>query len=407
MDTGIKVDLEYYDEVHRDLLRKYSSFEAIDDLVRNGCVIPSAEFFTYYLFYKKRPNLSGYDSYESISRKVELAAMEMDGFVSFNNHSMSATLGSVPFNNAIAERIGEGIGLSVVNKIHGLTAADWGKIPEHNKAKTLDYELASDGYSVIQVEAKGNCSNDNCLKSSSISKHKKSIEEKKGQNLSGASQSVIMYGTIASIDRRSSPIRCWILDPEPPLYDRVPQQVKLLNRLMYLSTWISYVSPRSNLAVALLNRVQLAEIASDPFEFDNIPILNRYHEPFSQYSIGGKYRIRTFFLGKSYTLEHDCVGIVRFSGVNCFTFVGIAEVLAKQAVYQKYDELLKFQNEARASTVEVLCSVPRWHWNELRDDLKRKIRSIESKNDIQFKLPFYTYQSKSGIAIGFCDVRTL
>ncbi|BAH74623.1 hypothetical protein [Solidesulfovibrio magneticus] len=407
MDADIKITLQYYNKTHRELLSNYPSFKTIDQLVTTGCDIPFAEFFTYYLFYKKRPNLSGYDSYESISRKIDLAHKELDGFILLNNKSIVANPVALPLNNAMTERIGEGIGLSVVNKIHGLTGADWRKIPEQNKFKTLDYEIASDGNNIIQIETKGNCSNDNTEKNSSISSHKKSIEEKKKQVRSKSQQTPLMYGTIAAVSSNSHPIRCWILDPEPTPYDRSPQETKLLNRLSYLSAWTSYISPRSNLSATLLNRTNLIDNAKDPFEFDNIPLLNSHREPFNQYRIGGKYNIDTFFLGKSYVINHNYTGIVRFSGINCFVFIGISEDVVKYAVYQKYEEILHFQKEAFSSTVEIICSIPKWHWTELSNDLKRKISSIETRNAIQFKLMFRIYQSKSGLAIGFCDKRSL
>ena len=64
------------------------------------------------------------------------------------------------------ERIGVALGLCVVNEIHGLTAADWKKIPEapgKGGHPTFDFEIstASTGTNFIQTENKGSTIADN------------------------------------------------------------------------------------------------------------------------------------------------------------------------------------------------------------------------------------------------------
>lgn len=410
MNNEIEIDLKYYNKRHYDLLKHYPSFKAINDLIVNGCKISKSEFLTYYLFYKKRPNLSGYDTYESISRKIMLATLDLEGFVSFDNHSINATKEATPFNNSISEKIGEAIGLSVINKIHGLTAADWGKIPEQNKYKTLDYELASDKHNIIQVETKGSCNDNNEYKCPSVSQHKKSIEDKKEQNrinvkvAKNGLKNPIMYGTIASFDRRSSIARCWILDPDPIQYNRNPLEIKLINRLRYITAWVNYVSPRSSLSLALINRTHIIALSRNPFEFDNTPILNLHHEPFTKYNLGGDIDKESFFTGKSYVINTDYTGVVRSFKNNNLIFVGIAEDLAALAAQQKYENILNFHLEAQATNVEILCSIPEWDYDSLHQNIKNTTTTKAIGNKIQFRLPFYLHRDQSGLAIGFHSV---
>lgn len=64
----------------------------------------------------------------------------------------------------ISEHVGEAVGLSVMNRIHDITEADWRIIPARSgrAAKpSFDFQLASDNHHLIEVENKGSSVADN------------------------------------------------------------------------------------------------------------------------------------------------------------------------------------------------------------------------------------------------------
>ncbi len=70
----------------------------------------------------------------------------------------------------------------MVNKVHGLSRADWNKLDEIRGAepkKTFDYEIGSDCENIIHIENKGSLVEDNSIKHQNISNHKSNIVDKK------------------------------------------------------------------------------------------------------------------------------------------------------------------------------------------------------------------------------------
>ena len=178
----VQVEVRYYDDEQKEKLLFYPSAKKQKEIVDGTIKIPTEEFLTYYLFHKKRPGKVGFRSYSELGSKIGVALADLEGFIQFNGDSISVPEDVGYQDNAIAEHIGESIGLSVINRIHGLTEADWDKIPEIRGSKgekTFDYQVASDGKNTIEVETKGSCPYDSAVKTSSIRSHKRSILEKK------------------------------------------------------------------------------------------------------------------------------------------------------------------------------------------------------------------------------------
>ena len=149
----VKVAVAFYDDAEKQKLLKYPTHAAMESLVKSGLEIPTEEFLTYYLFHKKRPGKEGWRKYGDVGRKIGHALAELSEWVDFNGKSVSTPSDLAGQDRAITERIGESIGLSVVSHIHGLTAADWDRIPI-GRYSSFDYQIASDGKYIIQMEAK-------------------------------------------------------------------------------------------------------------------------------------------------------------------------------------------------------------------------------------------------------------
>ena len=290
---SIAVDVDYYNEDEEKKLLTYPSAKEIRRIVTSGLEIPTSEFLTYYLFHRKRPGKLGLRSYRDIESKISRAIADLESFVQFNGKSISVPkdVGSqIPH---ITEYVGESIGLSVVNRIHNLTEADWDKIREskgpHAKP-TLDYQhgiAASDGERIIQVETKGSCVQDNRKKSEAIWSHKANIVNKKceirnlAENGAYPYPADVRYGTIAAVDfRTDGTVRCWLLDPDSGETDISPESFRLLSRIRFLRDWISFLGPRSQLATSMATRVAALESLDNPFQLDGVPLRKGNNELF-------------------------------------------------------------------------------------------------------------------------------
>ena len=88
--------------------------------------------------------------------------MEITDWVDFNGDSISIPPDADGHDRDITEHLGESLALSTINRIHGLTAADWDRIRPQSFS-TFDFQFASDGQWIIQVEAKGSVAANNRL----------------------------------------------------------------------------------------------------------------------------------------------------------------------------------------------------------------------------------------------------
>ncbi|MDW7773163.1 MAG: hypothetical protein SCH71_09775 [Desulfobulbaceae bacterium] len=276
---SITVSVDYYDEREKKKFADYPSAKRIVDVVNSSFEIPIEEFLTYYLFHRKRPGKEGYRNYEQLGGKIDKALTELEDWIVFNQSSISVPKDVKPQLISITERVGESIGLSVINRLHELTEADWDKIPEHpgrSGISTFDYQVASDGKNIVQLETKGSCVSNNSLKENSISNHKKNIHEKKSKIQAKESYlypADVRYGTITVLDYKPKSIaKCWLVDPEPYLTETPPEKLRLINRMRFFRDWISFISPRSQFASALSTRVADIEALSDPSELDGVPL---------------------------------------------------------------------------------------------------------------------------------------
>jgi len=165
---NIKVKVDFYDEEQKKKLLAYPTSQQIMDIIHNEVQIPIEEFLTYYLFHRKRPGKIGYRNYEELGKNIGKSLSDLEDFITFNGISIATPIDIGKQDLHITERVGESIGLSVVNRIHNISEADWDRIPETKGFKVFDYQVASDGTLIIQVETKGSSVDDNNLKPSTV-----------------------------------------------------------------------------------------------------------------------------------------------------------------------------------------------------------------------------------------------
>lgn len=371
---SIRVRVDYYDNLEKDLFRSFPSFEKIEQTAGTEIEIKLTDFLTYYLFKDKRPRMSGYRTFQEISRKVQRALVMLQDRVRFNGSSIDWNEDEIEAQDReTSERIGESIGISVVNHIHGLTMADWTPIPVTNVSKTFDYSYASDLKTVIEIETKGSSVSDNSKKTSAVSSHKSSIKSKKSQkSTQDPLSSAVRYGTIAVVgSEQGSIIQCWLVDP-PARVSRDPSVVRLLARMRFLRDWIGLVSPRSELAHALVMRVLDLEAVSDPFELDNVQLRKRDGLKFELNWPPRFFQGHSGFWGASKSLveNYSAGGVALPLTRNSVLFLGIHEELLALAAEQNFREIMSYAREPNVLERTITCNIGRRQAKMLDLDLE-------------------------------------
>jgi len=129
--------------------------------------------------------------------------------------------------------------------------------------------------------------------------------------------------------------------------------------MRFLRDWISFISPRSHLAVALATRVAAIEVLENPFELDRVPLLRGNAErfelvPFDRYGEHSR-----FLASKSKIIDGPAGGeIVRVSDRALF-LLGIREELLVIAAEQDFERLLTYKAPTGTVDKVVDCSLSR------------------------------------------------
>ncbi len=368
--TSIKITVKYYDKTEEGKFDKYPTATNIKQMVTNGIDITISEFLTYFLFHRLRVNKPGWRNYDAIGAHINTALNYLNGWIEFNGDSISLSTDiDKKQPKDITEHIGESIGLSLVNSLHGLTAADWTKIPEDNKISTFDYQIASDGERIIQLEAKGSASFDNTEKTTSVSAHKKSIHNKK-ENISNTAgynyPANIRYGTITVVGTdKKTPAKCLFVDPEASEIGD-PKRIKIIKRMQYLKKWISLISPTSQFSAALNTRANDLLYMKDPYSLNNVPLSKGDGTKFSyepRYRHHNEYS--SFFSSKSQIADGDTGGVVIRLDENNIGFIGINQKLVEIAANQNFNELIEYKTKSMSSYNKINCIISKKRLNTL------------------------------------------
>lgn len=411
--SKINVDVSYYDIAEQDKFKLYPKSEEIDLLVKNGLTVEMPEFLTYYLFHRKRFEIPGYQNYQMIGKHTETSLKYLEDIFDTNENSIvvKQQLNSVPLD--IIERVGESIGLSAINKIHGLIEADWTPIPEQkgrNALKSFDYKISSDGKNLIQVENKGSFAQDNRIITDAIVEHKNNIADKKDQQREieqfNDLSPTIKYGTITVLDSRpDGSIRCILVDPAAENDVRETIRIKLIKRLQYLLNWISFLSSRSQLASSLATRLLDLIMIKDPFELNNIPLVRGDGEQFNL-SPYHPYDIHSRFVAtRSKVVDGPAAGNVVQLSTNRLMFIGIREYLLELAERQSFEEILNYHEEIGSIVKKVECVIPKSYYQKM--DLPNFIRDSARENNgyIGFELEGMLNYNSSGLVYGILPLR--
>lgn len=407
----IKIAVDYYSEDDANKLKEYSSADEIEKVISRKIIeIPKEEFLTYYLLFNKGSGVPEFGDYLAVSKYTGDAYSQMRFQILFNGKSLSAApLLSDP-HTSIPEHIGEATGLSVISRIHGFNEADWCPIKKMRGAdalKTFDFQIASTGSKIIQVETKGSIVDDNLKKSDSIYTHKSDIKVKKKElkellrENNDPNPANLRYGTIAAVDKRpDSIIKCWLTDPEPELILTDPKLLRLFIRLRFLHGWISFFSPRSLFATALSTRINCLEKIKNPFELDDVPLKMVNGKEFDYQPFLFEEREFDFFKNKSHVTDGPAGGIVLKISENELLFLGIQEDLISIANKQSFDEIMNFDFPYGTVDKEIECTLSLTQFKDMNLNLSNSVNLVKNKRFIKFNLKGQIVYSSCGLVFG-------
>lgn len=394
----IPVNVDFYDDGHRQLLLESDSTVFFNDVPKTVAV-PTADFFTYYLYRKCRPGRPDYSSFKEISRRWIEGFQEIAYAVNVTQTGIRQRDGTT-LERSVSEYLGEAVGLSIAGLAFGLHQADWDKISETNETKTLDYLYSSDGERVIELETKGSSVVDNRNKPPSVSQHKASIKSKKAQSVIRDRSDALLVGTIASFDARpEGTANCWLLDP-PTIADADPNQLRILNRLRFIGALVSSISPRSTLAASLLTRLAALQQLDNIQALDKVPLVKGNGEPFEFKESNRNGSQDSFFLNKSNIRGGATSGRIEVVSRNVLLFVGIEEGLIRMSKYQTFKDIATFSFSPRVEPILVDCVLSNSAFKNAR--LEIPTEELQTKNDgyTRFEAKGYGFFSSSGLVIG-------
>lgn len=365
---SVTIAVDFYNEEEETALLSYPKAQEIEAIAGTTIEVPTAELLTYYLFHRKRPGKVGYRSFDELSQQIGSAYQDIEWGVEFDGKSIvSASDLDDDQDSGLVEHLGEAVALAVVNRIHGLTEADWDRIPANRGyGASFDYshgdKQASDGEQPIQVEAKGTTSLGQPNRARArVSQQRTRIREKKTsiQELEGDGQyrypASVRYGCVAILNTEST-LRALLVDPEGEDVVRSPEALRIVNRMIFLRDWISLVAPRSQLASSLSTRTAALLALEDPAVLDGIALRKANGEPFN-YAPGfalGRGHI-SILRNKSYVLDGPSGGILVQVSSNELYLLGIMEELVFLAESQSFSEILDYVREGGTVRKTVRC----------------------------------------------------
>ena len=141
----------------------------------------------------------------------------------------------------------------------------------------------------MQVENKGSAALDNrgledSVKARSpavVAKKKGKLRERAVTGSDPYPASIQDYPTITVVDsRKDGNVRCLLTDPPPDPREDTPRRFRLVQRMRFIRDWVSFISPRSQLAAALSTRVAALENMRDPFELNGVHLVRGNGRPF-------------------------------------------------------------------------------------------------------------------------------
>lgn len=377
---NINLLIDYYNTTQRDFFQKFPNAADLNMLVQAGLDIARDELLAYMMF-TEQMDRDGFRTYEELKYRIECRLGDIDDFLSFNDGSVQARIiGNEMMQSGFTERIGVALGLCVVNHLHGLTAADWKKIPTNpgrNGHPTFDFEIsiASTGTNFVQVENKGSAVADNYLRIGSVYAHYKSIQDKKNyirkeeEKRNIPTHQNYFYGTISVLDNKlNSKAKVWLMDPPAFEIEMKPEKYKLLARLRYYLDEFKNIGVKAKITSAIEKRIEEIDKSSDFLSFDNVPLEYNYPKAFHLFMDG------KMFAAVDNNEAFGRIFIVEYNQNNLPYLIAFPKALMRIIILQNFDTILKYEYNPDfiSENVQVLMriGIKDFESSKLPDDLE-------------------------------------
>jgi len=407
MDISVK----YYNDTEKTLFQAYPKANVLNTLTAGNVSIEKDELLAYMMF-KEQGNFPGRRTYNDLRARIQQRLGDFDDHFTFNNGSIQALYNGNDMIGDFTERLGIGLGLCIVDKIEGLTQADWQYIPTvpgRNGHPTFDYQIsvASTGANFIQAENKGSVveNNTSIPQPQTVRNHFKSIKRKKKylrdedlrNNVTLFSN--IYYGTIAILDNQAaSTAKVLLVDPTAIVLNMDPYKYKLITRLKHYLGEFEIIGVREFILKPLRERIKEIEKSDDYQKYNNVPIGMKNPKMIFTYMDKEMYAAvdTNEAFGKIFVVERN---------QKSYPFlVAYPKALIKLLINQNFEEIIKyhynpdFMNES----VQVLMLV----WP--KDYESKKMPDIKYVFDEKRKVYTATYYGKishdeSGRIFGLLD----
>jgi len=337
----VRLDVDYYDEEEKELLRlNYpSEFGRIDKVVQAGHIkIPFADFKTYTQMHHQNSEDDKLRSFEAIHDSLGDLYGNVNFYTHFDEETSRFYSDRIDNNeqNHVSESIGCGGALGVISAIYGLTQADWQRINiQGHKDFDFDSAIIQNFKKKVEVEAKGTITSDNSEKAN-FSYHKSSIKAKKEEKSDSGSD--LLIGAITVVDDVNH-AKVYLVDPpdQSNLNDEFRFKIKTLKRLTYYCHWMSIISNRSYLTIALKNRMKALEL------IDNMNLLNHIVLTNANDKV---LKIDENFLKSRCYIGDSKVGRLSTLGPNKAVFIGLDVEIYNLIAIQDFTSITKFKTES-------------------------------------------------------------
>lgn len=318
------VEVSIYNDAHRVLLKKTPNYSEIVKLEKSGLSIDQ-DLLIYCLF-KEQQDRVGYRTFDDFKERLNRRMTFLEDYLVLNTTSINAQPDVKEVPKEISEYLGVGVALKLISEIHNLTEADWNIIPE-TKHPDLDFEIATDGKNVFEVECKGT------FNDASRYKMKADIEKKKKYQRNKKNNNHYLYGVITSYFSESKkPAHAYVLDPEPVNITEEPLKFQLLTRLKYYLFHLNLIS-KSHLLTALANKISNLENSSDFKLLSKVSLKN---------ASGYTMKFPSSIKNKINFGIQDLFGDVICFTESSYLFIGFCSDLIQVLIDQDFDELVDF-----------------------------------------------------------------
>ena len=365
----LRLDVAFYNDQEKELLKNNYplEFDKINKVVESKFIeVPFADFKTYSQMHHRNSWIQKLNSFLSISQEIGDLYGNVKVYTKFDIATGMFNSEGTDNNeqNHVSESIGCGGILSVLGAIYGLTQADWQRI-DIKGHRDFDFDSAViEGFDkMLVVEAKGSIVEANTLKAK-LSNHKIKIKEKKedehfkNKYSKGAD---LLIGGITAIDAVNH-AKVYLVDP--PMSSDMSRdfryKIKILKRLTYYLDWLTLISSRSYLTLALKNRVKAIEKLDYIENLDSLKLVNANDEVL---------KIRdTFYESKSH-IGKQIIGKLHILDYKKAIFIGLSADLYDLLAIQNFEAISSYKTE---SSIE-----------KKRINLKISNRDVESLNFIR------------------------